>query len=385
MNQGHLKSILSVLLALIVTVYVVKSIEFYDKEQDVAESKEVRQQPFLATQKLLETHDVTMVFEQDYQRLYSKDDNGITPKIEDTVILADAEAAISSSLASSLLGWVEQGGFLIVSVNASDQSDSHRANALIQQLGIGVEWVGDESSLYSEYEQQISSMNDPHGDPIEVSLESIYRITFPEELEPFYSVSNEEGYTFVQFDKGEGLVTLMTDVQIWNNWQIDEYDNAILMLGLLEESDTVYLFKPVEQPHWFTLLYGHAPLFIWLVCVLILLAIWHFGKRFGSVSAGYKTDNSRFSEHIRVAGNHYWQHGQQLTMLTQVRNTILQRINQKWPNTNSTDQQKIVLLLEELSGWPTATIEQLMFDQKELNQNQYSHCIKGLQQLRKML
>lgn len=385
MIQRHLKTTLLSLLALIVTVYLIKSIEFYDKEQDVAVSKEVREQPFLATQKLLEEHDVTMVFEQDYRRLYADGEEGITPKVDDTVILADAEAAISSNLAVSLLDWVEQGGFLIVSVNASDQSDSHRANALIQQLGIGVEWIADDSVLYSDYEQQVSAMNDPHGDPIRVGLESIYRITFPGELEPFYSVSNDAGYTFVQFDKGEGLITLMTDVQIWNNWQIDEYDNAILMLGLLEESDTVYLFKPIERPHWFSLLYGHAPLFIWLVCLLILLAIWHFGKRFGSISTGHQTDNSRFSEHIRVAGNHYWQQGKQLKMLTEVRNTILRRISQKWPNVNGADQQKIALLLEELSGWPTDTIQQLMFDQKELNQNQYSHCIKGLQQLRKML
>ncbi|MEP1383507.1 MAG: DUF4350 domain-containing protein [Paraglaciecola sp.] len=385
MIQRHLHTILLLSLTLIVAVYFIKSIEFYDKEQDVAVSKEVREQPFLATQTLLNNHDVTMVFEKDYRRLYAKEDQGITPKVDDTVILADAEAAISSSLASNLLDWVEQGGFLIVAVNASDQSDSHRANALIRQLGIGVEWVADDFPLYSEYEQQMSDMTDPHGDPIQVGLESSYRITFPKELEPFYSVSNEDGYTFVQFDRGEGLITLMTDVEIWNNWQIDEYDNAILMLGLLEESDTVYLFQPVERPHWFTLLYGHAPLFIWLMGLLIVLTLWHVGKRFGSVFEGNQTDRSRFSEHIRVAGNHYWQQGKQTTMLTEVRHTILQRISQKWPNVSGADQQKVTLLLEELSGWPTDTIYQLMFDQKELNQNQYSHCIKGLQQLRKML
>ena len=46
----------------------------------------------------------------------------------------------------------------------------------------------------------------------------------------------------------------MTEIDIWDNWQ---HDNSILMLGLLDNSDNVYLFDPIEQPHWFLLLYQY--------------------------------------------------------------------------------------------------------------------------------
>jgi hypothetical protein len=58
---------------------------------------------------------------------------------------------------------------------------------------------------------------------------------------------------------------------------------------------------------------------------------------------------------------------------------------QKWPHIKGAEQHNIVLLLSEFSNLPVTEIDILMFDQKELNQSQFSQYMKGLQQLRKML
>lgn len=370
---------------IIVSVYVLMSVEYYDKEQNVSQSKILLKSPFLASKRLLETVGVSIQFEQDYKRLYSRSDDGIQPHTDDTVILADAEAAISSSSASQLLDWVEQGGFLIIAVTASQSIDSHRANALLKQLEVGVTWLINEDILFEDFEQQISSMSDPQGHPIEVGLESSYRITFPDKVEPHYGVKNEDGYTFVQLERGQGLITLMTEIDIWDNWQLDKHDNSILMLGLLGNSDNVYLFDPIEQPHWFLLLYQYSPIFILLLVTLIVMTMWHLGQRFGSIAKSNQQQSPRFSEHIRVAGNFYWDQDKQGQMMASVRSAVLLLVMQKWPHIKGAEQHNIALLLSEFSNLPVTEIDILMFDQKELNQSQFSQYMKGLQQLRKML
>ncbi len=380
MNNRNITYILLLCLALIAGVYIVMNLESYEEEKIVEETREARQKPFLASQRLLEKSGVKSSFEDDYRRLFSNSNTGIVPSLSDTVILTDAEAAVSEAVASELLDWVEEGGFLILSVNITDSEDSHRANAITQKLNVGAEWRTDD-----EFEQKPSSMKDPDGNPIKVNLEAGYFISIADDIEPFYSVRNDGGYTFLQLKRGDGLITLMTEVEIWNNWQLADDDNAILLLGLLENSDTVYFFDPQELPHWFTLLYSHAPLFVVSLVVLIFLSIWYAGIRFGSISHGQSANSLRFSEHIRVAGDYYWKQGKQGNMLSTVRSLIMHNVLVKWPSLTYADEQKIVQLLEELSGWPKDVIHSIMYDQSELNQSQFSQRMKELQQLRKML
>jgi hypothetical protein len=94
---------------------------------------------------------------------------------------------------------------------------------------------------------------------------------------------------------------------------------------------------------------------------------------------------SRFSDHIKVAGDYYWEQGKQEQMLLDVRGTIFLRINQRWPSIKSAEHEKVITLVAELSGLETSLIEQLLFSQNKLNQSQFTQCMKGLQQLRKIL
>ena len=72
---------------------------------------------------------------------------------------------------------------------------------MLKQLEVGVTWLINEDILFEDFEQQISSMSDPQGHSIEVGLESSYRITFPDKVEPHYEVKNEDGYTFFQLER----------------------------------------------------------------------------------------------------------------------------------------------------------------------------------------
>lgn len=385
MNTALLQRIALLLILAIASIYIVMSIEFYQEQKDIGEGKEVHQQPYLAAQTLLQKFGVKTVAEDDYRRLFSGESDEIRPTLDDAIVLVNAQAAISPALANELIDWVSKGGFLILSVNAEPFQQSFRGNALLKQLGVSVNWLVDDADSLKKYQQVVSKLKDPDSHNIEISLESAYRITLPEDREIYYSVSNDEGNTLIQLEQGEGMITLMTETQIWNNWQLDEDDNAIILLGFLQNNSQVYFLNPVEQPHWFILLYRYSAAFIWLLALLIISGIWHLGSRFGPKQSLSLLTQSRFIDHIKVAGDYYWQHDNQQIMLLEVRRIIFHHINQKWPSLHGADQNKIVAHMAELSSWPADTITKLMFENSTLNQSQFTQWMKGLQQLRKIL
>ncbi|TDF35117.1 DUF4350 domain-containing protein [Alteromonadaceae bacterium M269] len=402
MNRQPTVRLLLGLLLLVITTYIVMSIEVFEAERESSTNPEVRKNEYLAMQSLLERIDISVVIEEDYRRLFSSNTNSVTPTIDDSILLTDAEAAIPKTLAKRLLQWVEDGGFLVVSMNSfSQDTGSHRGNELLNELGVGIEWLELEEDEEldvvvpegtanmeindGEPDVELTYMTDPSSHPIEVSLETDYRIYVLDDSNVSYTAGNDDGSVFVQIDHGEGLITLMTETYIWDNYQIDDYDNAILMIGLLENSDKVYIVNPKELPHWTLLLRDYSPAFVVFFGLFICLCIWYLSKRFGGVIKTDEEEQTRFSDHIRVAGDYYWENDKQEQMITDVRGAIFLKINQKWPSTKNAEQKKVITLVSELSGMQTDAVELILYGQGKLNQAQFTQCMKGLQQLRKML
>jgi hypothetical protein len=385
MSSVKLPQLILLLITLIVGIYIVASVEFYEETREVGASKEVRQQPYLASKFLLEKFAVTTTIEDDYRRLFSNSQDALTPQLDDAIVLVDANAAISEHLSDELLTWVKKGGFLITAVNAYPFQESFRANSFLEKLGVTVNWLVKDEKTLNDYKQQDSTLYDPNDHKVEIGLESSYRILLPDDTEVYYAVENEEGPTLIQIELGEGMITLMTETFVWNNEQITQHDNAVLLVSFLENMTHVYIISPKEQDHWFLLLYRYSAEFVWLLALLVIMSLWHFSSRFGPIRNLIDVTQSHFSQHIKVAGDHYWDNGKQHLMLAELRSLILLKLGQRWPAIRGADQQKMILLLQELSGWPPETIKKLMFEDTTLNQSQFTQWMKGLQQLRKML
>ncbi|MFT4937867.1 MAG: hypothetical protein ACI88A_000889 [Paraglaciecola sp.] len=383
MNEKRVIKTLLALLCVTIALYLFFSIEIYDREQGLGISSEAIRQPYLAAQRLVEKRGVDFSTHDNYRRLFSSLEDSIDPDTSDSIVLSDAEVAISEQLAKRILAWVERGGHLILSLNSSGDGGTHRANGLLEELGIETYWPTDEDE--QSYTQQVTKLKDPNEHKIQVYLENSYRIDLPEELELLSDGGDENGITFAQFDHGEGFISVMTEVFIWNNSQIREYDNALLLIVLLGETEQVHWFQPLELPHWFTLLYKFAPWFVWCGTFFIGLAMWYHANRLGPILDKNNRQFSGFSEHIAAAGSYYWQHNQQQDLLDDMRSIILHRLSIKWPSIKGSDKNRQIHLLVELSGWQQNAIEELLFTQTTLTEAQFTKWIQGLQQLRNML
>ncbi|GAB2674862.1 DUF4350 domain-containing protein [Aliiglaciecola sp. 3_MG-2023] len=373
--------ILSVLIILIAGGFLYTGIESYQKVTDIGFNEEARKQPFLAAKLFLEQEGTQVQLLEDYRLLYASSEAAIFPDGEDTIVLSEGEIALSNNLANQLIDWVNAGGHLVMALNASQDADVFRANELIQRLNLAVSWLPEDS----QNEFMPTEIINPQEQPLMVNLERRYRLVLPEDPNIFYTAGDLNGPTFAQMEMGDGLITLLTEVYIWNNYQIANEDNVELLAQLAGNSSKVYLFSSRELPHWFSLLYDFAPYFIWFSAVLLALSMWHWSMRFGPIFRTHEDNNTPFSMHIKAAGEFYWRHKRQNLLVEEIRHSIIVALHKKRPSTKSAERQQLLEQLSGLSGWSTEIIDALMFSQTQMNEMQFTQRIASLQTLRKML
>jgi hypothetical protein len=383
----NLKQTLLAVLALLVCLLLYLNIEIVEVEDNTSTLDKLADQRFLAMQKLLENRGIAARQAQDYRLLFSDQENTLNPIESDAIVLSDSEVAISQELSSAILAWVERGGYLVIATTSTGSEAGYRANSLLRELDVNVVWLDDIENPNIESEDfhlptEISTDSDYS---IKVSLEKSYRIVLPENQQIYYHAGDELGYTFAQIERGQGLITLMTEVEIWNNHQIQDYDNVVLLTGLLSGIDTLYMMVPKEKQHWFSLLFTFAPYFIGIGGLLLFTFLWKKAVRFGATHHLPGKERVAFSQHIEAAGQYYWNHQQQYVLLDSVRAVILQALIRRWPTVAQSDIERQIHLLSELSGWQPETVKELVFGHEPLNEGAFTMRIIGLQKLRNML
>ena len=84
----------------------------------------------------------------------------------------------------------------------------------------------------------------------------------------------------MQFAVGKGLLTIVSDADIWSSPRIAELDHAFLLWSLAESRDRIVILYGREMPSMLELLrrYALQPLLLLALCVGAWL--WFRGRRF---------------------------------------------------------------------------------------------------------
>lgn len=382
MKNLLVKGLIALLVGL-VTWYLYISIEVYEETSSTGFSQQAKSEEFLAAKMFLQSYDVNTALYADYRLLYSSKVEGIAPNDKDTIILSDSQIAFPRSLTDKVLQWVAGGGHLILAINSGGPDEDFRANSLLAELEVGAFWLEEQDGI--EYQHSETVVFNSEDQPMRINLESYYRLVLPDNDSVFYSAGDDDGATFAQMEWGEGLISLLTETEVWNNYQIDEFDNVELLLGLTSSSKNVFIFSAKELPHWFTILFDFSPYFVWFGIVLIILAMWRAAVRFGPVLKKEQHSYSPFSEHIKAAGEFYWRTDQKEQLLQDLRNSIVLAFYKKRPQVRGVEQAKLIHSLSEFSGWKESDLQELLFSDSTPNEAQFTRWISALQSLRNTL
>ncbi len=205
------------------------------------------------------------------------------------------------------------------------------------------------------------------------------------QFDPMYWSGSDYGFHFMQFNVGEGLLSVLSDASIWRSDNIDKFDHAHLLTVLTSLSREVVLLYGGAYPSLWQLLQGRAPEL--LIALSLWLASWliYRARRFGPVRQLQVTTRRSMAEHIYTCAEFLWQQGEQQLLVEKVRADTLRRIQLHHPSFNNLDRNAQIQLLSEHTHLSTDAIKTALFAPIPQHEAYFTRAIALLQTLWKKL
>ncbi len=276
------------------------------------------------------------------------------------VLLIDTDRkGIDPARAQALLGWVRDGGHLIVRAPTPERSRlaTQRPDALFEALGVHTRYVPD-LAYPDAAERLLFRSRSGRQAEAEVFFVGYYAL---EGYRPDDDILfDENGVHWIHRRIGRGAVTLLSDMDFLHNEALCEYDHALALWYLVnlhyEPPAAIWLVHSDEYPAFPVLLWRHAqPLFI-ATALLLAAWAWRSASRFGPLLPQPRPERRRLLEHIEASGRYHWTRGDRQRLVEALRWSLERRQS---PPHRPTAIERAAWLAAR-TGQPTAVIESLL-------------------------
>ncbi|MDH3219612.1 MAG: DUF4350 domain-containing protein [Gammaproteobacteria bacterium] len=353
-NRVPVKPVLGLILVALLGWVVYASIEFYDETQQSGWSTEALRNPYLAAQQFMTRSGIDITDVDNLSRLDELGSIG-------TLFFSDANQVQAPRQLEQVIGWLELGGNVIYAAN----SVAHDDDLLLREFEVEVDWrefdadqESEDRSLSQtmrEYNRQIEEgksreeiARDFGGEEI-----SLTRVSFGDEIgvlevafdndkilqhpyiadpeydaggsRPFSWSNSDYGVHMMQFEVGSGLLTIVSDPQVWTSYQIDRHDHAYLLWLLSAADGNFAILRSVVRDSIWVLIRRNATELLIAAGLLILVWVWHSGYRFGRLLPRDQSRMRALGEYFSSVSHYLWhrRHGDYL--ITPLRQQVLRR------------------------------------------------------------
>jgi hypothetical protein len=294
------------------------------------------------------------------------------PPVTDALFIRYFPAGLSNSMTSDLLAWVEQGGHLLVQPNLTSLKSDHPGRLTIfEKLGVNIleeeeedcgcpeeddgtaaeESSGEEQDKEIDKPESVTQQGPSHnliyadlGDTT-VQLETWYPDLLVDDsnsavfsIDGSYSIDYEEeedkqrgdqndlvernGAWLLQYRLGAGRVTVLSEMYLFNNYNIGDYDHAYFLSWLTRDDATIWLLYSTEVDAFLKILWKKAPLFWLAFSILLLLIIWRFQMQSGSQLRPALDERHNIMLHIDATAQYNWRTNNLASMVNNNRKVV---------------------------------------------------------------
>ncbi|GFM79921.1 hypothetical protein PSCICN_06130 [Pseudomonas cichorii] len=399
---------LLVLVALVLSgVYAYKNLEPYEEIIDQGPSPEVAANPYLAAEHFLR------------QRSTSVDTTRTLLALPDvsqqaqTLLLLDSRENMTPAQVERLLDWARSGGHLLfVAEQLWDEKKGRSGDLLLDRVQVRQYLTRDIKRQDREQERLENEarprlpvpMIAPRPAAPAMRWPELTRLYLENEKEPAYmsfspafhledpqdhaqSWANSADAThMLQMIYGKGLITVLTDSDLWKNRAIAKYDNAWLLWYLTQDSAVTMLLE-TEHDNLPGLLLRNFPLALVTLALLIALTLWHVGLREGPLQAPAARGRRQLAEHLRASADFVRRRSGQQVLLKSLQMDILRRARLRHPGFERlgvTDQWQV---LARLTRQPTSAISDALRPRpsQRMSSAEFTRQVAHLQTLRNAL
>lgn len=360
-------------------------LEYDYVEEDKGYQGEAKTNPYLAAEFFL----LEMGQKVEKIKLFSTDKSVLN--VDDTLMVPSIRLAFDRRRSKEILDWVERGGHLIITGQPVSERNAGKEDYILDSLGLMIETKALAENS-TQYEEQIDVAIDDE-DFWKIDLDDFLVITKTDKFnaQTVWRIEDEGRLHGLQILLGEGRVTLLSDMRLFKNDYINEFDHAAFLFLLSSDqydkssSGTFYYSLFEEQDSLFQWLWKHAALFMLSILGTVGIVLWKMMPRFGPVINVKQPVRRQFTDHIIAAGNYQWRQGNYLHLLHNVRSQLSQQLKIKKPEWSRLNKQEQLRHFSDTSGIDLDVIEAALFKTKIEKADDFIVQIKTLEQLRKSL
>lgn len=142
-----------------------------------------------------------------------------------------------------------------------------------------------------------------------------------------WHADNDWGVPMARFRLGEGRLTVLSSLDIWNNQQLHLLDHAWLLQWLSDGAGPVWFVRNMDMPPLGRWLWHHAWPLILGGLALLAFYLWRRMPRTGPILATGTEGERDFLDHLTAAGRYLWRTDNQPALLEPLRQEVRRRMH----------------------------------------------------------
>lgn len=393
-------------------------------EEDIGAIKEARVNPFYAAEKFLEksgkkasshksyalvdTYNISSVASSDLDtktkenesllnlhetKKEGKNDTENINEIEvsenkleayDTLIIESNRVGLSESKRVIIKEWLSAGGHLVVlATELYDDELSSSRDVLLDELGLrlynnpDVTWEEDESDELTKV-----SFEDTKA-ITEIHFNNHYYIQDSND-EATLIGGNESTDFFAQYKVDEGMITVITDMNIWKNDLIAKHDHAMFLYQLVGGADQVWFLYNTVQPSLISIMIELIPLVVISFLIIIIFILFSASWRKGTPKDDDERIQREFMLHIEAAGEFSYRNDDGFLLLKGLMDALELKLRKSIHQYKKLSIVNKILKLSQLTGMNKEELE-ILWHENEMTQDHFIQKVVLIQEIRKRI
>ncbi len=363
----------------LVSIWFFKSYTKVAYERNIGYSNEAKRNPFLALEKFVQAYEVNYESRKDFNLF--KEEVGQY----DTVLINNSRIAMSETIRKEMNSWVSKGGHLVLlATEYYNQDLDESRDKFLDELGLRL--YESEINDYDVDDEDLISEMTFEGDtqPTQVNFGSYYGYLHDSSEKASYIGGNNFADYMIQYPIEKGLVTVLTDFSVWNNNNIQNYDNALFFMQLIGSTEKTWFIYNRNQPSLIALGFDKIPYVIISVLVLLVLVLFSHFWRQGVLHQDDRPVSREILQHITAAARFKYRLNRGSLLIKTMRKALLQKANRSIVGFSRLTDDEQLEKLEEVSKISRNKLMLIWQDNNESN-DEFIDKIKLMQKIRKNL
>lgn len=277
-------------------------------------SAEAIRNPLLAAERLMREVDQQVESVSGSQLLNA------LPATDDVLLIYKHSTPMTAPKREAMLAWVAAGGHLIFDVaQLWDRQREEASSTLLEYLQVQVFEADDAGRQTTDIE--FEDTDEP------VSVRFKHRLGLRDLSGNATAwVGNDNTAYMLQFEQGEGLITVINDLSLIDNDHIGKPDHAYFLYLLANTPGNLWLLYDPYHQSLVSILLEKAPFLLFSLLLLALAWVWRGLRRIAPLQPVPTGNRRNLVEHIQAIGQFEWRYGQ----LAQRYQTTQKHIEQGW-------------------------------------------------------